>query len=299
VHGDIRCRDDFLKLKSGYDVLIECAAEPSVLAGMGSGASRMIDTNLLGAVNCFEYAREQGAAVLFISTSRVYPYDQINALRFSECATRVEYADEQDGVTCRGVSTAFRLDGRRSLYGATKLSAEYILQEYSEQYGLNSIINRCGVIAGPWQLGKVDQGVFTHWLVAHHLKRPLTYVGFGGAGLQVRDLLHIDDFVALVVKQIAQIADHHGRVFNVGGSSLANLSLMEATALCQEITGHEVNITSDAANRPADVIWFVTDNGDTESIFDWRPRNSARGILEDTYSWLCGNEDTTQRLFGR
>jgi len=259
----------------------------------------MVDVNLLGAANCFDFARERGAAVLFISTSRVYPHDQINALRFLEGATRLEYADERDGVSERGVSTTFRLDGRRSLYGATKLSAEYILQEYSEQYGLSSIIDRCGVIAGPWQLGKVDQGVFTHWLVAHHLGRPLTYIGFGGRGLQVRDLLHIDDLVELVLKQIADIPSYHGQVFNAGGSASASLSLVETTALCQELTGHRVDITPDPRNRPGDVMWFITDNGDTETVFDWRPRKGARVTLEDTYSWLCSNAGMTERIFGR
>ena len=60
------------------------------------------------------------------------------------------------------------------------------------------MIDRCGVIAGPWQMGKVDQGVFTHWLLAHHFGRPLSYIGFGGEGKQVRDLLHVDDLVDLV-----------------------------------------------------------------------------------------------------
>ena len=64
------------------------------------------------------------------------------------------------------------------------------------------MIDRCGVIAGPWQMGKVDQGVFTHWMLAHHFGSPLTYIGFGGEGKQVRDLLHVEDLVDLVERQL-------------------------------------------------------------------------------------------------
>ena len=73
------------------------------------------------------------------------------------------------------------------------------------------------MIAGPWQMGKVDQGVFTHWLLGHHFGRPLAYIGYGGAGKQVRDLLHVDDLVDLVDDQLPR-PDALGRgTFNVGG----------------------------------------------------------------------------------
>ena len=65
------------------------------------------------------------------------------------------------------------------------------------------MIDRCGVIAGPWQMGKVDQGVFTYWLLSHYFGRELRYIGYGGAGKQVRDLLHVDDLVDLVDEQLA------------------------------------------------------------------------------------------------
>ena len=76
------------------------------------------------------------------------------------------------------------------------------------------MIDRCGVIAGPWQMGKVDQGVFTHWMLAHHFRNPLTYIGFGGEGKQVRDLLHVEDLVDLVERQLldpAGLGRAHGQ----------------------------------------------------------------------------------------
>ena len=71
----------------------------------------------------------------------------------------------------------------------TKLAAELLIEEYRTSLGVPAVIDRCGVIAGPWQMGKVDQGVFTHWMLAHEYRKPLSYIGYGGTGKQVRDLL--------------------------------------------------------------------------------------------------------------
>ena len=68
-------------------------------------------------------------------------------------------------------------------------------------YEIDAIINRCGIIAGPWQFGKVDQGICTFWMLAHLLREPIQYIGYGGTGKQIRDVLHIDDLFELVDKQ--------------------------------------------------------------------------------------------------
>jgi CDP-paratose 2-epimerase len=96
------------------------------------------------------------------------------------------------------------LVGARPFYGTTKLSAELLIEEYRAIFGLQAVVDRCGVIAGPWQIGKVGQGVFTHWMLSHHFGLPLTYIGYGGNGKQVRDLLHIDDLVDLIEFQLLE-----------------------------------------------------------------------------------------------
>ena len=112
-------------------------------------------------------------------------------------------AGASPGASPAGIAEDFPLEGARTLYGATKLAAELLVAEYADAFGLQAVIDRCGVIAGPWQMGKVDQGVFTYWMLAHHFGRPLRYIGYGGAGKQVRDLLHVDDLVDLVDEQLA------------------------------------------------------------------------------------------------
>lgn len=299
IHGDIRNPDDLARLEGRFDALIECSAEPSVLAGArGEDARRVVDINLAGALNCFEFARARDVPVLFFSTSRVYPYERINALRFAEGETRFELREEGDGAGPHGIATGFPLAGRRSLYGATKLAAELILQEYSANYDLPAVIDRFGVVAGPWQLGRVDQGVFTHWLASHYFGRPLDYIGFGGAGKQVRDLLHVDDLAGLVKKQLARIATLRGEVFNAGGSTFSSLSLLEATDLCRRITGKAIPIGGVAETRPADVKWYVTDNRQVEAAFDWRPLKPPAVILADIHAWLAEHAGEFASILG-
>ncbi|HEY9246818.1 MAG TPA: NAD-dependent epimerase/dehydratase family protein, partial [Candidatus Methanoperedens sp.] len=190
IHGDIRNREDFEGIGDA-DLVIECSAEPSVLAGYDSSPDYLLNTNLLGTINCLEYARKCRADVVFLSTSRVYPVKTINSLGYIERKTRFELAGEHEipGVSSRGYSEDFPLSGSRTLYGTTKLASELILQEYIEMYGLRGVINRCGVLTGSWQMGKIDQGVVVLWAAKHHYGQPLSYIGYGGKGKQVRDIL--------------------------------------------------------------------------------------------------------------
>jgi len=305
VHGDVRNPEDLAKLKEEYALLIESSAEASVLTGAeGRDARYLLNVNLQGSINCFELARERCMPVIFLSSSRVYPYSRINTCRFKETDTRFDFVEGCEGVTPDGVRVDMPLSGARSLYGTTKLCSELILQEYSSQYGLPVIINRCGVIAGPGQLGKIDQGVFTFWLANHYFKNPLRYIGFGGKGKQVRDLLHVKDLADLVVKQARYLigagpAACPNEIFNVGGSVFSNLSLLEATEICAELTGNRIKIENVSENRPADIIWYITDNGRTEQIFEWKPQKSAVDILQDTLRWLKENEPDFKKVFLR
>ena len=227
VHGDIRNPADLTPLGRELDLLLECSAEPSVLAGYDGDPSYVIDTNLVGTIHCLELARKAGAAVLFLSTSRVYPIAALNDIRTDEAETRFEIAGAQTlpGVSPAGISEDFPLHGTRSIYGATKLASELLIAEYHEAFGVRTLVNRCGVIAGPWQMGKVDQGVFSLWMARHLKGGTLTYNGWNGLGKQVRDLLHIDDLADLVVTQVDAFETLDGQMFNAGGGRACSLSL--------------------------------------------------------------------------
>ena len=290
VKGDVREPDD-LKALPEISALIECSAEPSVMSGVDGDTGYLVHTNLTGAYNCLELARRDGAFVVFLSTSRVYPVAPQVELRLEEAETRFEIAAEQavPGVSPAGISEAFPLDGARTLYGATKLAAELLIEEYRAGLGVPAVIDRCGVIAGPWQMGKVDQGVFTHWMLAHHFGNPLSYIGFGGQGKQVRDLLHVEDLVDLVERQLLAPGEWDGRTVNVGGGRECSLSLLETTAICRELTGNEVPIEPVEETRAGDVPIYLSDCTKIFGLDEWRPQRSAEQVLADIHAWIAAD----------
>jgi CDP-paratose 2-epimerase len=292
VEGDVRERDRLLSL-APCSALIECSAEPSVMSGVDGDTSYLVHTNLTGAYNCLELARRDGAFFVFLSTSRVYPVAPQAELALEEAPTRFEIAAEQavPGVTPQGISEDFPLAGARTLYGSTKLAAELLVEEYREAFGVPAVVDRCGVIAGPWQMGKVDQGVFTHWMLAHHFGNPLRYIGFGGGGKQVRDLLHVEDLVDLVERQLLDPGAWDGRTLNVGGGRERSLSLLETTEICRRLTGREVPIEPVAETRPGDVPVYLSDCRRLFDLDEWRPRRSAEQVLTDIHRWVADDEE--------
>jgi CDP-paratose 2-epimerase len=298
VHGDVREPTD-LAAAGPFEAMVECSAEPSVLAGFAD-TSYSVQTNLLGAFNCLERARVEEAFLVFLSTSRVYPVAPQLELILEEEGTRFELAGSQpvSGAGPAGISEAFPMSGARTLYGATKLAAEHLIEEYGDAFGLRAVTNRCGVIAGPWQMGKVDQGVFSWWLLSHLFGRPLTYIGYGGSGKQVRDLLHIDDLIDLVDQQLGDPERWSGVTANVGGGRECSLSLLETTELCRELTGNEVPIGTEAETRPGDVPVYLSDCAQLHSLTSWRPRRGAREVLADLLAWSTEHEDELRAALG-
>lgn len=290
-HGDVRSPAD-LEALGHLDALVECSAEPSVMAGVDGSPAYLMHTNLMGAYHCLELARRHGAQVVFLSTSRVYPVTPLESLALEETDERFELAARQPlpGASSAGISEAFPLEGARTLYGTTKLAAELLIEEYRAAYGLRTVVDRCGVIAGPWQMGKVDQGVFTFWLLAHRLRRPLRYIGFGGSGKQVRDLLHVEDLLELVDRQLADPTHWDGVTVNVGGGREGSLSLRETTALCAEITGNTIDVEASSDSRPGDLPLYISDCTRLFGLTDWRPRRAPREILADIDAWIAANE---------
>ena len=299
VHGDVRAKEDLAELPA-VGAVIDASAEPSVLAGLTSAPDYLINTNLSGTVNCLEYARRHEAAFVFLSTSRVYPINQIDRLCLDEGETRFELREEQPfgGVSACGLAENFPLDGYRSLYGATKLCSEYLIQEYHHFYGLRTVVNRCGVLTGPWQMGKVDQGVVVLWVASHLWQQPLSYLGFGGTGKQVRDILHVDDLFDLVDQQLTHFSQVNGLTLNVGGGRSISVSLQELTALCQRVTGHTVPVVASPERRPADIALFLTDTTRVTELTGWRPRRSVEQCVTEICQWLRANETQLRPLLG-
>ena len=299
-HGDVRSAEDLAFPGRPPELIIDCSAEPSAQSGYGGSAEFTVKTNLLGTFHCLELARRTQADVLFVSTSRVYPYATLNSLAFVEDETRYSLAEGQSvrGASAQGISEDFPLDGARSIYGMTKLASEMMALEYADAYGIRCVINRCGLISGPRQMGKSDQGVIVLWLASHYFGSPLRYIGFGGTGKQIRDVLHVDDFCDLAVDEVGNFGAYAGRPLNVGGGAENGVSLRETTELCAAVTGRRIEITPSPENRPADVRLYISDNSKVSAINGWRPKRNIRGCLADIHAWLRANESTLKATLG-
>jgi CDP-paratose 2-epimerase len=298
IHGDVRSPGDLESLSEPPDLIVECSAEPSAQAGYRGSPEYLINTNLLGCFHCLELARRHRADFLLLSSSRVYPYGTINRLAFVEEETRYSLCDDQPvpGASEHGISERFPLEGARSLYGMTKLAAELMVGEYADAYGLRTIINRCGLLTGPGQMAKSDQGVLGLWVAAHYFDRPLEYIGFQGTGKQVRDFLHVADLAGLILEQLSNWDTWRGRTVNIGGGRFQSLSLVECTAWCRRITGRSIPITANPQDRPADPRIYISDTRQAQALTEWRPLRNAETTLGEIFEWIGSEEKALEGI---
>jgi len=296
-HADIRDPEDIAAL-GPMDLLLECSAEPSVQAGYSGSPAYLLDTNLRGTLNCLEAARRHDASFVFLSTSRVYPIDPLRALPFETRygGFEIPSGTSGQGWSENGIAEDFPLEGHRSLYGATKLASEQFIEEYRAAFGLKAIVNRCGVLAGPWQMGKVDQGFMCLWAARHLYGGKLSYNGFGGHGHQVRDVLHVADLYDLLVRQLGNMSVAASGVWNVGGGAANATSLSQLTGACAARAGRELEITAQPDTNPADIPWFVTDARRAAAAFDWTPKRSLDTLLDELFEWLEAERDALMPL---
>jgi len=282
-----------------FDIIVECSAEPSVLAGLDGSPDYLFTTNLVGLYQCLEVCRRQGSQLIFLSTSRVYPIAPLEAHAFAEQETRFAWIHDEDQphLGPRGVREGLDLSGARSLYGFTKLAGEQLIEEYRAAFGVTAAVNRCGVIAGPWQFGKVDQGVIALWAIAHEFGRPLSYIGYAGKGKQVRDVLHVADLSRLVEEQVRSLQAWDGWVGNVAGGLDHSVSLLELTAMCQVAAGRTVPIGSEPKSRPFDLRIFIADCARLFARTDWRPRHDVARTVDDTARWVRDHRAMIERLW--
>jgi CDP-paratose 2-epimerase len=283
VHGDIRCASDLEPLPA-MDWVIDCAANPSVLAGLDGGASSLVGHNLIGALNLLEKCRRDSSGFILISSSRVYSIDALNRIPLNETTTRLEFQAGRTapaGVGQQGTREEFSTAAPVSLYGATKIAAEVMALEYGHAFNLPVRINRCGVMAGAGQFGRADQGIFSYWIHSHRARSPLKFIGYGGTGLQVRDCLHPDDLAQLVLIQIdaGSTADRPS-ICNVSGGIRNSMSLRELNAWCEDRFGiHQV--TSQPENRQFDAPWVVLDSGLAMQEWGWKPQFALQQVLHE------------------
>jgi CDP-paratose 2-epimerase len=290
-HGDIRNRSDLDSIPR-CDWILDAAANPSVLAGVdGKTSSRqLVEHNLVGTVNLLELARNWNGGFLMLSTSRVYSIHTLATIpvetrgdRFTPPAN----AGTISGLGPRGVTEDFSTEPPLSLYGSSKRCSELLACEYADAFGLPVWINRCGVLAGAGQFGKIDQGIFSFWIHAWRANHPLKYLGFNGTGHQVRDCLHARDLLPLIALQLQKPAiKKERRIVNAGGGITQSASLRELSAWCARRWGAR-EVIAEKETRPFDVPWLVLDSSLAQEVWNWQPQTP----LESIWTEIAGHAE--------
>ena len=289
--GDIRFPEDLASLGKA-DWVIDCAANPSVLAGLDGavGPRDLLDHNLVGTIHLLEYCRKNQAGFILISTSRVYSIDRLAALPMNVSGGRFVLDPEPalPHVTAEGIQEDFSTEPPLSLYGSSKKCSELLALEYGLAFGFPVRINRCGVLAGAGQFGKADQGIFSYWLHSWAARRPLKYIGFAGTGHQVRDCLHPRDIVPLLVRQIGDPSHQVPAVQNLSGGKDNAMSLSNLSHWCEAAFGRHP-VQAETKPRPFDVPWLILDSGRAARDWDWRVQTPLDAILEEIKAHAIAN----------
>jgi len=278
VDADIRDRAAMLALLRAErpELIIHCAAQPS----HDLAASRPLDdfdVNAVGTLNLLEATRQGAPEAVFImmSTNKVYG-DAPNRLPLVERETRWEYADPAD---FQGVKETMSIDQNlHSVFGASKVAADVMAQEYGRYFGLRTGIFRGGCLTGPSHSG-VELHGFLNYLVKV-AKSGETYTIFGYKGKQVRDQIHSYD----VIQALWAFAQdpRPGEVYNLGGGRENNISLMECLAKLEQLTGTRVptHYVDDA--RKGDHICYISDLAKLKAHYPaWRLTRTVDQILEE------------------
>jgi CDP-paratose 2-epimerase len=283
VELDIRNREGVLKLLQGerFDFIVHCAAQPS-----HDLAAKMpfedFDVNAGGTMNLLEGLRRHQAEAVFVlmSTNKVYG-DAPNELPLDELATRWEYARPEDRT---GISEECRLDRcLHSLFGASKVAADVMAQEYGRYFGLKIGVFRGGCLTGPQH-----SGVELHGFLSYLVKTAMTgntYRIYGYKGKQVRDNIHSRDVLRALHRFFE--APRPGEVYNLGGGRANSCSLLEAADLVAELGGGRLKTEYVDTPRRGDHICYISDLRKLESHYPgWKVEISLREIVAEMIeSW--------------
>ncbi len=272
-----------IKLLPKFDIIIDCCAEAAVELSK-KDVRKVIDTNLLGTINILEKIKKEKSKIIFMSTSRVNSINNLNKLVNNRTALK------QKIFVNKKVNENFNVLKPKSIYGLTKLASEMFIQEFAYAFNIKYLINRCGVISGPMQFGKQDQGFISLWIWRHIQKKKLSYIGFGGYGNQIRDVLHVSDLCELIYLQIKKINKINNMLFTIGGSTKSFVSLIDLTKKCQEITGNILSIGRITKTSIYDIPYFISDNTLVNKTYNWSPKKNINQIISDTFKWLNNNK---------
>jgi CDP-paratose 2-epimerase len=296
-HHDIDIRDReaiariFAHYRDAIKVVIHAAAQPS-----HDWAAREpftdFDINAVGTLNVLEATRLHApdATFIFTSTNKVYG-DRPNSLPLVELETRWEI--HPDHTYANGIREDMSIDATlHSLFGASKVAADVLVQEYGRYFGIHTACFRGGTLTGPNHAAAELHGFLAY--VMRCVMTGIPYTVYGYKGKQVRDAIHGEDLIKAFDEFVR--APRIAEIYNIGGGRFSNASVLEAIRLSEEIAGRELEWRYEDASRIGDHIWWIGDNGHFESHYpEWNLEYDVRRILEGIHE---ANTDRWQRRTG-
>ncbi|HWF20424.1 MAG TPA: NAD-dependent epimerase/dehydratase family protein, partial [Verrucomicrobiae bacterium] len=270
----------FKKFGNDIQAVVHTAAQPS-----HDWAAREPHTdfgvNALGTLNLLEATRLHcpEAAFIFTSTNKVYG-DTPNRLPLAANEKRWEI--EATHPYWNGIDETMSIDQtKHSLFGASKVAADVLVQEYGRYFGMKTVCFRGGCLTGPGHAGTELHGFLAYLMKCTVTGKP--YRVFGYHGKQVRDNIHSHDLVEAFWQFLR--APRSGEVYNMGGSRHSNCSMLEAIDLCEQISGRKLDWTYVEDNRIGDHIWWISDVRKFQSHYPgWKYRYDLNGILNEIHA---------------
>jgi len=270
----------FEEIGSDLSLIIHTAAQPSH-DWAAKEPFTDFDVNAGGTLNLLESTRRHAADATFIftSTNKVYG-DTPNRLPLVELESRWEL-DESHEWFEHGIPEEMTLDNStHSLFGASKVAADVLVQEYGRYFDMNTGVFRGGCLTGPGHSGAELHGFLAYLMKCTATGSPYTI--FGYEGKQVRDNIHANDLVS-AFDHFAK-APRRGEAYNIGGGRHANCSMLEAIDVCERVAGHELDWTYANENRLGDHIWWVSDIRKFEGHFpEWKLQYGIEEIVQDIH----------------
>lgn len=293
VDADIRDAAAISSLFTDYGravtAVIHTAAQPSHDWAAGDPQTDFT-VNANGTLNLLEATRRHcpDAAFIFTSTNKVYG-DAPNRLPLVEKETRWEI-DPKHRFAAHGIDESMSVDSSlHSLFGASKLAADILVQEYGRYFGMRTACFRGGCLTGPGHAGAMLHGFLAYLARCAVTGRPYTVLGYKGK--QVRDNIHAHDLVNAFWHFIR--APRVAVVYNIGGGRYANCSMLEAIHACERLTGKPMNWGYSEQNRTGDHIWWISDVRRFQADYPgWTYRYDIDAILNEIFGRLSAERQS-------
>ncbi|WP_127586754.1 NAD-dependent epimerase/dehydratase family protein [Paenibacillus koleovorans] len=270
----------FQSYREHIELIIHTAAQPSH-DWAAKDPFTDFHVNASGTLNLLQLTRQycSEAVFIFTSTNKVYG-DRPNSLPFIEQESRWEL--EAGHPYYNGINEDLSVDqSLHSLFGASKLAADVLVQEYGRYFQMKTVCFRGGVLSGSKQ-----SGVRQHGFLNYLMKCAMTgeaYTVFGYQGKQVRDIIHSSDVIAAFHAFFLK-PRRGGVVYNLGGGRESSLSVLEAIELAQQITGNRMAYGYSEAARTGDHIWYITDMAKFKEHYpEWRLQMRVQQVMEHIF----------------